>query len=886
MTRTLALVICLMTLCLAGVVLANGIIAQSDDEPPRLSFRIDGEIGRALPRKIVYDPNFDRYAIVDAYNRLLLVDGPTFETQHILYESGQYNDIQFSHSGEWFALAIGQRIELYDANSGQLVSQLDNLSEAIRVVGPLAFSRDDNLLKFEGVYPAPRSIRVRENQTIQTPWLWNLTAARNEGESSFPRRLEAWQFFDYRNGFAIGPNDQIVAALPGRLQIVDANTLEQRFDIRTDRYENDPMRVWISLRDDKIYIRPTNETSLVQVDTDRGALAETPLNQTLTLTDLALLGGVELSDQAMVIGGDNSSPLKLELLGDRRTQRDRYGIGELTVTLIDLILPPARSEDNVAAFIFVFNEWTETGRFELRTVGSQMILSPDESNILVRTSGENEQIITYDLTTGRELRRLTPSLRNIGAYRRNNKNRVLDFDASASVIVSDFQRYDAATNAILAEDLRYSRRFDRFYFTDDSENVVTLSGSEWRVWDRSSGETLRREALAFNGAIMRDRDDGFHYLTHFSFRLTSGELRKGVEIMNLQNSAPGAPYDNTGEGVTRQSLTFEQIPGSHIELIVPSPDWRQHLIVYSENAWGEYPPGNQIALYDMDAGRRWLIAGDDLPPPNARDYGWVDNDTVYIRGEGYAVDQPARIFGAEYDPTGLPACIVEQFPDQVEPWTALWERMVYRARNDELNRLTLRICAESPQTVAAAAALLEPTRTPIPVTVTPIRIEGVPVCLTALFPDEAEDYAQLWIDLTTGLTGEQIAEAETLICEGVWRTSDRFAAAGGEFIEETMLIDLRNRRSLNRVVYANRIRRAIQRADSRRIRKTNRPQSGPVHSVARRTMVGFVQFARRTGDIQAGHAVRNPAARSDGDSPGCGQRKKPDRRSPNPHADL
>ncbi len=763
-------------------------VAQnSEEQPPRFSFRVDSEIGRALPRQIIYDPNYDRYAVVDAYNRLLLVDAPTFETQHVLYEFGQYNDILFSNDGNWFALAIEQRIELYDANSGELVSSLTDLSSALHVVGPLSFSRDDNLLKFEGVYPVPRSLRVRENQTQNVPWLWNLTAARNEGESTFPRGLEAWQFFDYRNGFVLGPNDQIIAALPGRLQVVDANTIEQQFDIPTDRYEADPMRVWTSLRDDKIYIRPTNQSTLIQVDTERQILAETPLNQRLTETDLELLSGIELSIQARVIGGNNTDPLKRILLGNGENQRRRYGSGTLTVTLIDLILPPTTSEDNVVAFLYVYNENTETGMFEMRTAGSQMILNHDETELLVRTnSGNSEQLIAYDIATGQRIRQLVPSLRGIGAYNRNNKNRVLAFNDTGEILISDFQRYDSATFDVLAEDLRYSRSFNRFFFTDDAVNLITLSGNEWRVWDRITGEVKRREVLNLTGNIIRDSDDGFRFLTQFSNQ-TRGT---GVEIVDLQNSADGVPYDNIGEGITRQSVTFTTVPGSNIDRIIPSPDWQHYLVTYSINAWGEYAPGNQIALYSLTDGLLWWVVGDDLSPPNDRLYGWVDNDNVFIYGTGFSVDQPARVFGADYDESGLPQCIVDRFPERVDEWIDLWERLVFRMRNDQLHDLTLRMCADVPDTIAEAENFLIPTATPIPVTVTPIRIEGVPVCLTARYPNETDKYAQLWRDITTGLSDAEIEETESLICEGIGEIPERFTSVDGEFLEQTMLINV------------------------------------------------------------------------------------------------
>ncbi|MBC7813492.1 MAG: hypothetical protein H7175_20195, partial [Burkholderiales bacterium] len=191
------------------------ISAQSEATPTEslagTSFEIVQEIGLAIPQRIIYDPVFERYAIIDAYNRLLLVDAATYNTQHMLYERGGYNDFAFSHDGRWLALAIETRIELWDSNVGTLVSSITDLSQARRIHGPMTFADDDNLLLFNGTYPAPQALRRTENDTTNVPWLWNLTAARNEGNSTFPGGVEALPFYDYRNGFVLGPDNRIVA---------------------------------------------------------------------------------------------------------------------------------------------------------------------------------------------------------------------------------------------------------------------------------------------------------------------------------------------------------------------------------------------------------------------------------------------------------------------------------------------------------------------------------------------------------------------------------------------------------------------------------------------------------------------------------------------------
>src|SRR5262249_23647658 len=109
MKRIVGLVAMLVLLLVAGAVVGQTAPAPENE----LSFQVVSEIGRAVPRSIIYDPNFERIAMVDAYNRLLLIDALTYETQHQLYENDDYHDFAFSHDGRWFALAVDKRMELY-----------------------------------------------------------------------------------------------------------------------------------------------------------------------------------------------------------------------------------------------------------------------------------------------------------------------------------------------------------------------------------------------------------------------------------------------------------------------------------------------------------------------------------------------------------------------------------------------------------------------------------------------------------------------------------------------------------------------------------------------------------------------------------------------------
>src|SRR6185436_9226394 len=109
MRRLTVLVACLI------VAFATSLFVSSQDAPSGgggtvtatlpPAFRIEGEIGRALPRKMVYDVHNERIAVVDAYGRLLLINALDYSTLYVLHEQGDYGDIAFSHDGRWLAVA-------------------------------------------------------------------------------------------------------------------------------------------------------------------------------------------------------------------------------------------------------------------------------------------------------------------------------------------------------------------------------------------------------------------------------------------------------------------------------------------------------------------------------------------------------------------------------------------------------------------------------------------------------------------------------------------------------------------------------------------------------------------------------------------------------------
>lgn len=772
----------LMALILLCVIaLTVSALAQDMPDLRGTSFELVYEIGRALPQKLIYDPNFERYAAVDAYGQLLLIDAETYDTEHILHSEGQFNDLLFSHDGHWLAVANGTTIELWNAETGELAAEMigEDLSQARRIHGPMTFSPDDNLLLFFGTYPESQALRRTENDTQTVPWLWHLPAARDEGASSFPRGLEAVVFYDYRNGFVLGPENRVVAALPGRLHVLDGNTGAVLYEIDTARYEQDPLTVWFSLRDNRIYVRPVNVNSFIQVDTARGVLVEVPLRTDLTLNDLETLGGLELGSQAQVIGDARSrsaNPLLQALLGDDYRRPERYGQQRLTVTLIDLLTPPINDTAAVNALLFVYNEDTQIGQLILAAPWQvqQMTLSPDGQTLLMRRSGDrDENIEAYDIASGDREFAFIPSLRGTSSYRRAQRNRVLAYTNDGSQFLSDFQRYDAESSDVVAEDLRYSRRFDRFYFSEDSTRVVTMSGTEWRIWNLTTGEVERREVVNLRGEILRTSQDGYRFLTRF-YDSQRGE--EGVEILDM----------NTGE---RRSIVFRPLIARYIDQVVPSPDWEHFLITYSDNEYGPYYPGNEVALYSMENGPMQFLAGDDLPYADERAYGWLDNRTAYVSGVQYSPEdsQPGRVYGVEYHPSGIPVCLAEQFPDEIPTYNALWNEVLAGLNSYETDLLAVRLCEGLARGQLDPRTTLEREIFGSPDTPTPIVLPGAPACLTSRYPDQAEAYAQSWRTLTAGISAADRAELDAILCEGLGTGNAIFSSTASL----TMLIDVK-----------------------------------------------------------------------------------------------
>lgn len=742
MRRIYGVLLALMLLIVGGAAL--GQTAETS------AFELVQEIGQVRPRGIIYDPHFDRMALVDPLGRLLLVDARTFETQHVLYESGFYNAYKFSHDGRYLALAIDLRVEVWDTQTGTLAADFEP-DGALRVEGPLYFSPDDGLLSFNTQVRAPQELRRSENDTTNLPWIWDVAADRRERASILANRVTAVAFFDYRNGFVYGENDTVLAGLPQRLMVLtvdSAGTTIMNEIPAPNRYEQDPIAAWFSLDDDMMYTIPTGENALWQIDTRDQSVLQLPIGRDLTRGQFERYASIVLSDQSRIIGRPNDTIgndfLRL-LFGAEYSAR--FGYRPLTVTLIDILTPATPEASSTGLLLYIFDETRAVGRLDfLRPLdGDQIALHPDGNKLAVRrTSGEG-RVEIYNLDTGVIENSFAPALFDLDG------THLLAYNATGDVLISDFQRFDPVTGEVLFENLNLNYGFEQFFFTQDSRQLLTQNGSNWWVWDILSGEVVQREIINTRGSVLDVSPDNQRYLS-----LIETQQGRGVEIYDVRTQE-------------RRSVFFEPIQDRFIEQVIPSPDWEHFFVIYGVVQYGPYAPGNEIAIYGMDEGKMWFVAGDDLPFPDGRQYGWLGNDRVYIYSENYGSRQPDRVYGVAYDPNGLPACLVDVFPQDYDRWLGLWERLNSQLPSDELARLALNLCALLPATIEEVESVFFPTATPTrpPVTATPSVIAGVPVCLTDRFPNEARQYAAEWRAITEGLLPEQVAELEELLCTGL-----------------------------------------------------------------------------------------------------------------------
>jgi hypothetical protein len=742
--RRIAFFTALLIFSLVGISLAQ-------NAPTQELFTEIRQIGRLRPQGIQYDPNFDRFVQVDLSGRLVLVDAATFETQHVLYEQGAYNAYKFSHDGRYLALAIDRRVEIWDTNAGTLSADFAP-DGANLVTGPLHFSPDDSLLLLDTVVPAPAATRRSENDTSIIPWVWDLPAAREEAPTTLPNQANAYAFFNFRNGLVLGPNRALIAGINARLQVIDGRNVDLPVisEIESSRLEIDPIYVWRSLRDDFMYVDPSIGGRLVQVNTEDGSLFNIPVGSYLGYGSIRDMNGLQFSNLARIIGEPNTerenSFLRL-LFGEN--YRAQHNYQPLTVILLDILQPLTVTPDQMGLLVYTFNEASASGVIEFVRPQDvqQMVLHPDNKHLMVRRASGLQPIEVYDLDTGGLVQTHFPSEPDSGG------SHILAYNATGTEIITDFQRFDAETGEVILEDVNYTSGFQQFYFTQDNRRIVTLNGDDWRVWDTETGEIVQRERVIIQGPVLQQSPDADRFLTRYNTQ--DGEVMEIVKVG--QNE--------------RQSITIPNLPGRSIESIIPSADWQNYFVVYSANPFSQHYPGNEIAVYNINQGRLLFIAGDDLPQPDGRQYGWLDHETIYVSTSNTNNQtQPARIYGINWHPSGLPACLVNTYPENWRQWVGLWEQLNLRLRADQLGRLTQRLCEALPPNADDLVPALTPTArfnyradaTPLP-----IAIVGVPTCLTGAFSRESLDYAALWREITVDLSDEQREEMATLLCEGL-----------------------------------------------------------------------------------------------------------------------
>lgn len=752
-------------------------------------------IGITSPQGVRYNPTYDQFVMVDTSGRLVLADALTRETTHILYDDGTYYGYEFSHDGQWIAVAQQGVVDIFNTQTGERDLTLQP-TVALEFSARLEWSDDDELLLFKAVVPAPDEIRRSEDDTTLTPWLWDLGAERLSRNSILPERRTAQPFFDLRTDLLLAPNNILISALPRSIGITDFSEGGYNLvtNLETSRFEFDPIDVWYSLRGDSAYFRSTDGGTYHQINTQTATAFQLQLGAQLNTRGIDSQSQLVLSDVAQMIGEGNtlrSNSLAQLLLGSRYHPNE----SRTTVMLLDILDPVTISDDQFGFLVYIFNEENGTGTIDLVRPESirNIALHPDGTHFAFRRTGIDSPIEVYDIRTGNLVNNF------VTRYADNARNDTFAFNADGSALLVGWARYDTFTGEPITEPSRYHPGFSDFVFSNDDQSIITINGRELLEWDILTGEPIRREIIRLNGEVVDTSDDSTRYLTRIPFEgeniedPAEGEAETDEEaeeelfgadtedpdvvalLQEVQIPSIEIPlglgvevYDvSTGE---RRQVYWEESPNRAIRQIFASPNWENYLVVYESNFLSPYYPGNEVVIYTLDEGLKWHYAGDDLPAPIYRRYGWSDNNTAFVlSGRPRDNAQPERIYGVDYHPSGLPACLVENLPNDWESYRGLWHDLNLQMDGDDLDRLALTICNAQVESVAELEAVLSPTPTPTrpPVQPTSSRIAGLPSCLSTYFGRSAGEYAPQWRALTEGLSDEQTAEVEEILCEGL-----------------------------------------------------------------------------------------------------------------------
>lgn len=735
MTR-LKLFVIFCIIALAGISLG-----QDTDIPV---FVFERQVGQLRPSGIQYDPIFDRFVWVDLSGQLVLADASTFSVQRVLYTNGVYNAYTFSHDGRHLALAIERRIELWDTRTGELAATFEPTG-ALQANGPLTFSADDKLLLVNTLVPAPPELRRSENDTSNLPWLWDVGDALDEADPSLPRRAENVPFFDFRNGLIIGPNRTLIGGYPSRLVVIDGTSDDWRIDaeISSSRAEQDPIYVWQSALDDYLYVDP-RLNAFIQVDTRDNTTVTLPLGRDLGYGSADRLGSpVQFSRMAQLIGDSNHIfPTSL----GRLIYGDYYvdGANGRTVMLLDILKPLTVSAGQTALLVYNYSERDEYGVMELVQLdGDRVLMTPDGQRLIVRRDGAQVEI--YQIASGVLERTIYPA-------EPDNGNRTFALTADGKTLLVDFQRFDVLTGALTAHATEYTRGSEQIFYTDDGSALVTVrDGSEYSFRDVETGEVKDVAYVQIDSEVLASSPDSLRYLL-----MRDGPSATTFEIYDVRTNE-------------RRSTTFSITDGP-VQYIIPRPDWQQFLVSYTS--------GN-IAVYDFDGNRLMSFLSDELPSSNGRQLGWIDDYSVYVASNDQTMPPP-RQYGYDYHSSGIPACLVEQYPADWQMFISVWDNLNLRLNFSQLNELTKRLCNKLPEQAATVVPEMTPTPRFFYNALDGLRLQGalpdVPLCLTRAFPREQLQYAALWRQLSEGLDEAGKEELTDLLCEGLITSLGQIAA--------------------------------------------------------------------------------------------------------------
>jgi len=734
--KRLGLFVIFCVIALAGIS-----FGQDATEP---LFVFERQIGQLRPSGIRYEPVFDRFVWVDLNGQLVLADAATSSVQHVLYMNGVYNAYTFSHDGRHLALAIDRRIELWDTRTGTLAQTFEPTG-VLQTNGPLTFSADDGLLLVNSLVPAPPELRRSENDTSNLPWLWDVADALDEADPSLPRRAENVPFFDFRNGLIIGPNRTLIGGYPSRLLVIDGTSADWHVDaeITSSRAEQDPIYVWQSASDDFLYV-DSRQNMFSQVDTRDNTTVQLPLGRDLGFGSADLLASpVHFSRTAQIIGDSNHVyPTSL----GRLIYGDNYvdGANGRTIMLLDILQPLTVSADQTALLVYNYSERDEYGVMELVQLnGMRVLMTPDGQSLIVRRNGA--QIEIYDIASGVLERTIYPA-------EPDNGTQTFALTADGKTLLVDFQRFDVLTGTMTAHLPEYTRGSDTIFCSDDGSALITQRGStELTFRDIETGAAKGTARLEITDSVLATSPDSLRYLLTRS----NGDAIT-LEIYDVQTNE-------------RRSTTFS-VSNSNVRQIIPRPDWQQFLIAYDSG---------DIAVYDFDGNRLMSFPGDELPNSNGRQLGWLDDYSVYVASDDPTMPPP-RQYGYDYHASGVPACLVAEYPAEWPMFVSVWDNLNLRLSFSQLNDLTGRLCAKLPDQAATIVPGLTPTPRFSYNGRDSVRVRGglpdVPLCLTQAFQREQLQYAELWRQLSEGLDEADKLELADLLCEGLITSLAQIAA--------------------------------------------------------------------------------------------------------------